>query len=348
MFAGYLKQSTPITVPVGPFVDATDGFTLETALTLLQADFRLSKNGGSFSLKTEVTTATHMENGWYALLLDATDTNTLGRLTIGIVDTGARQVWREYMVVSANIWDSLFGADKLQVDVAEWLGAAPATPTVAGVPEVDQTHLLGAAVATPTVAGVPEVDATHWRGEAIPATSATGVPKVDQSHLLGTAVATPTVAGVPEVDVSHWNGAAVAVPTVAGVPEVDLTHLGGAVQSATDLKDFADEGYDPSTNLVASTATIGGLSAQAKADINAEMLDVLNVDTFAQPGQGAPGATTTMRLMLAYLYKWARNKRELTATQESFYNDDASTIDQKRTVADDATTSTKGEIATGP
>lgn len=52
------------------------------------------------------------------------------------------------------------------------------------------------------------------------------------------------------VDVGEWLGTAVATPTVAGVPEVDLTHMGGVTQSAADLKDFADAGYDPGTNKV--------------------------------------------------------------------------------------------------
>jgi len=51
-------------------------------------------------------------------------------------------------------------------------------------------------------------------------------------------------------NVTQWLGTAAATPTVAGVPEVDVTHLGGAAQSATDLKDFADDGYDPATNKV--------------------------------------------------------------------------------------------------
>lgn len=51
-------------------------------------------------------------------------------------------------------------------------------------------------------------------------------------------------------NVTTWLGTAAATPTVAGVPEVDVTHLVGVAQSATDLKDFADDGYDPSTNKV--------------------------------------------------------------------------------------------------
>ena len=53
-----------------------------------------------------------------------------------------------------------------------------------------------------------------------------------------------------KADLRQWLGTAAATPTVAGVPEVDVTHVGGDAQSATDLKDFADAGYDPATNKV--------------------------------------------------------------------------------------------------
>lgn len=60
------------------------------------------------------------------------------------------------------------------------------------------------------------------------------------------------VAGTDELDVNvvQWLGTAVATPTVAGVPEVDMTHMEGGTQTVTDLKDFADAGYDPATNKV--------------------------------------------------------------------------------------------------
>lgn len=64
-----------------------------------------------------------------------------------------------------------------------------------------------------------------------------------------------------KVSVTHWLGTAAATPTVAGVPEVDVTHLVGVAQSATDLKDFADEGYDPATNKVEGVKTADALTA---------------------------------------------------------------------------------------
>ena len=141
---GWLKQSTAVTLKIGPFVDSTDGNPAETALTISQADVRLSKNGADIAQKTEATSCTHDELGMYDCPVDATDTGTLGRLDLVVAETGALVVRHTFMVVPANVWDSLFGADALQVDVAQWLGTAAATPTVAGVPEVDLTHVAGA------------------------------------------------------------------------------------------------------------------------------------------------------------------------------------------------------------
>jgi hypothetical protein len=139
----WLKQSTSVDLPIGPFVDATDGVTAETGLTLTQPDIRLKKNAGNWAQKNAAQTLSHEENGWYEVTLDATDTDTLGQLKLAVNESGALPVWADFTVVPANVWDSLFGSDKLQVDVAEWLGTAAATPTVAGVPEVDVTHWKG-------------------------------------------------------------------------------------------------------------------------------------------------------------------------------------------------------------
>jgi len=57
-----------------------------------------------------------------------------------------------------------------------------------------------------------------------------------------------------------WLGTIPATPSVAGVPEVDITHIGGDAQSATDLKDFADAGYDPSTNKVQGVVLVDTLT----------------------------------------------------------------------------------------
>lgn len=120
----WLKQSTAVTVKLGPFVDETDGKTAETALTISQADIRLSKNGAAFTQTGNAAGATHDENGWYGVPLNTTDTNTLGRLVVAIHESGALPVWREFMVVPANMYDSLvLGTDYVQTDAMQIEGS---------------------------------------------------------------------------------------------------------------------------------------------------------------------------------------------------------------------------------
>lgn len=167
--ATWLRVSTAVEVAIGPFLDSVDGSSIENGLTITQPDIRLKKNGGAWAQKNAAQTLTHEENGWYEISLDATDTNTLGILIVVVHEAGALPVWREFLVVTANVYDTFFSTDLLQVDLTQLLGSAIATPTVAGVLEADITHWLGSAAATPTVAGVPEVDLTHYLGAATPA-----------------------------------------------------------------------------------------------------------------------------------------------------------------------------------
>jgi hypothetical protein len=84
------------------------------------------------------------------------------------------------------------------------------------------------------------------------------------------------------------------------------------------------------------------------AAINAEMVDALNVDTYAEPGQEAPPATTTIQTKLGYLYKMLRNKKTQTVTTRSLFNDGGTVVDQTATDGEESGTYTKGELGTGP
>jgi len=282
----------------------------------------------------------------------------------------------------------------------------------------------------------PDYDGVVGLNHVLIDTSADAFYEVGKSYTV--VITTGTVSGVSVV------GAVVGSFSIENrFQEVDVVKLGASAQSATDLKDFADDGYDPSTNKITGvvladtvttytgntpqtgdtyalangangfaaiktqtaaietdtaeigaagagltninlpnqtmdivgnitgnlsgsvgsvtgavgsvtgnvggnvTGSVGSLAAQAKTDVNAEVLDVLNVDTFAQPGQEAPAATTTLSLMIRYLYKAFRNKKTQTSSEFKLYADDGATVDQKATHSDDATTYTSGEIGTG-
>jgi hypothetical protein len=162
----------------------------------------------------------------------------------------------------------------------------------------------------------------------------------------------------------------------------NMVQLGSDTQSATDLKDFADAGYDPATNKVQgvvltdtvttytgntpqtgdSYARIGAtgsgltsLATQASVDTIDNFLDTeiaailaLLDDPRTEPGQGTPPVNPDLATKIDYLYKAWRNRSTQTSTTYSLYADDGTTVDQKATVSDDGTTFVKGEVATGP
>jgi hypothetical protein len=88
---------------------------------------------------------------------------------------------------------------------------------------------------------------------------------------------------------------------------------------------------------------------QLQAIINAEVVDALSVDTYPEPGQGQPPATATLIQKINYLFKWARNKHDISrdTNLERHYAADGVTVDQQRTVFDDHTVATKGAMESG-
>lgn len=112
-----LKQSTTVTVNVGPFVDKDDGVVEETGLS---PTVQISKNGGTFANRNSATSITHDADGWYKVELDATDTNTLGRLVLKVQDEATHlPVWKEFMIVSGNYYDTKYGSDMFAVNAAQ-------------------------------------------------------------------------------------------------------------------------------------------------------------------------------------------------------------------------------------
>lgn len=118
-FGGFLKLSTAVKVPVGPMVDATDGFTLETSIALATTEAYLYKHDAAAAVDLGTATlSAHLGGGVYNLSLTASHTDTLGLLTLEVHDAAARPFRVSFMVLPANIYDSLIGGtDYLLTDV---------------------------------------------------------------------------------------------------------------------------------------------------------------------------------------------------------------------------------------
>lgn len=144
-----LKQNTGQLVMVGPLVDATDGFTAETGVTLSTCSLAaIYKHNATVSTTISMRSFTHMAVGEYTLSLGNSDLDTLGVMTLVLVCPNVCRPFRqEFMVVPANVYDSLVsGSDYLDANVAQVDGnAAAGLLTSTNSLKADVTRIAGTA-----------------------------------------------------------------------------------------------------------------------------------------------------------------------------------------------------------
>lgn len=193
--------------------------------------------------------------------------------------------------------------------------------------------------------GRPEVNATHFAGQTITAGAGVTIPASIASPTNITAGTITTVTNLTNAPTAGDFNATMKTSLNAATP----ASVTGAVGSVTGAVGSVTGAVGSVTGNVGGnvTGSVGSLAAQAKADVNAEVVDALNVDTYAEPGQGTPGATITLAAKLNYLYKAWRNRTTQTASEYALYGDDAVTKDQEAVTSDDGTTYDRGEVRTG-
>jgi hypothetical protein len=156
-----LKTNTAVRIAVGPFLDATDGVTPETGMTVTNITCELFKNAndGSAVTRTALTLSAsggsndmvHISSdvaGWYDVELTAANLNWLGSGWLSFTDSDVcGPVFVPLEVVPANNFDSMIaGTDVLQADATQILGSAiNATTAQIGA---NLVNIAGSAVAT--------------------------------------------------------------------------------------------------------------------------------------------------------------------------------------------------------
>lgn len=252
------------------------------------------------------------------------------------------------------------------------------TTNITAATGVDITKILGTAISTPATAGILDVNVKNIDNDAASASGTVTFPNATLASTTNITAGTVTTA----TNVTTLNGIANNVITAASINAdaitaakiadgaIDaLTFAAGAINAAAIAADaigaselaadaVAEIQSGLSTLDAAGVRTAVGLASAnldtqldaipTAAEINAEVVDALNVDTYAEPGQEAPGATVSLAKKINYLYKFMRNKITQTSTTLSVFADDAATVDQKSTVSDDGVTFSRGEIGSGP
>jgi hypothetical protein len=134
---------------------------------------------------------------------------------------------------------------------------------------------------------------------------------------------------------SAQNDAVVIYP---GADDVGVHIWGG--QTSGDAVALSSNG----TGSVFYPVDLSGLNDLSAAQVNAEVVDVLSVDTFAEL-TAPPAATSSLKDKITWLFMYARNKVTQTATQRKVYRDDTTTVAGTSATSDNGTTFTKGEDA---
>jgi len=379
--SGFLEQSATVTLQIGPFVDDADGNTVEGALTIAQADVRLSKNGGNIAQKNNATSCTHDELGMYTCPLSTTDTNTLGILTLVVHEAGALHVRHDYMVVTTQVFDSLFGTDRLQVHVAEMtndiITAAAIAANAIGSSELATGAIDAAQIAANAMdgkgdwnvgktgysltqsfpanfadlviaatTGELDVNVVEWLA-ATPNALLSGRVDAVEAILTGTADSGSTTtfvdAALTEADTDYWVGNYVRFFSAGGAA------IGGQVRLIT--------GFVPGTDTITfSPATTLAVTTNQYEIIPGGSVDIIQTaadKVFGSGGAalselsvGIPAATPRPDQAMMLLYMALRNKLDVTETIKEVHNN-AGTIIATKALTDDGTTYSEAEMISG-
>jgi hypothetical protein len=164
----FLKQSTAVLLQIGPFVDATDGFTAETALTPSSSDVELWKHNAVTAVNIFNRTWVHLGNGIYTVTLLTTDVDTAGPLSIHGHISGARPVWHEFMVLPATSYDAIVGGSPLPADMLRVNGNASAAGNLVFGALAIKPVTIGSGSSTTRIAtNLTESAGDHWNGRTL-------------------------------------------------------------------------------------------------------------------------------------------------------------------------------------
>jgi hypothetical protein len=343
----WAKQSTAATLIVGPILDSAGAEYTGAVI----GDLSISKNGGTLTALAAAATLTHIANGQYTLVMTTGNLDTLGRLQITCNKATYQMPPIGLNIVPAMVFDSMvLGTDVLQSDTIQFGGT-------------NGTFDSGKPTAVLDSASINAVADQVW-DEAYAGHNTAGsfgklLNTIRKANLA--VEGTVTNAVVPTTttftsNVSATTGAyehAVLLFTSGALtgensPIITYTSTNGAIvleEALTSAPTVNDEFVIIAGSHVHSVASIqSGLSTLTAANVNAEIVDALSVDTYAEL-TAPPAATSSLKDKITWLFMYARNKVTQTALARTLYRDDTTTVAGTSATSDNGTTFTKGEDA---
>jgi hypothetical protein len=276
----FLKQSTASQeVMLGPFLDSTDGATAET-MSLANTDIKISKAGADFVNKNSGG-GTDKTNGFKLITLDATDTATVGELTISCKMSGALPVFKQCWVLEEAIYDAIYAPSAtLATSVASILVDTATTfpATIATVDTVvDAVMVVTEAIST-NGSGLSAVPwNSSWDAE-VQSEVADALVAIGLDHLVSASVAGSDVVDnsivaklVSKESTADWDDFVNTTDSLQALRDRgDASWTTGGGGSAPSAAAIADAVWDEATSGHTSSGTFG---EQVKTDIDAILVD---------------------------------------------------------------------------
>lgn len=316
----FMKTNTATRVTVGPFLDKTDGITPEVSLTVTSEKLTLVVDTGGVPTlildaaptasggNNDMVHITGDDAGFYDLELAAADVNYVGRAMLALTDVATHcPVFHEFMILPANVYDSLVGgSDNLEVDILQLGGVAQSATDLKDFVDTgyDPTaHKVAGVVLADTV--------TTYTGN----TPQTGdvYAIVNNGTYGNSAIRT-------RGDAAWITATGFSTHSAADIWAV-------ATRALTDKSGFSLTQAFPA-NFAALSITVGGL-----VDIN-----------LAQTLSELTGYPTTVGGSLYFIRQYAKNKLVYDKATDNMvlYEDNGTSVKGTHAMTDDASTATRG------
>lgn len=252
-------------------------------------------------------------------------------------------------------------------DVKEWLGVAPlalmSQRVNASVGAMQANVLTTTAIANAAFTNA-KFAINAISGTAIALTAA----EFAADTITSTVLASTAVNKIRDAilsDATTFPGAAI---TALRLAELDPANLPTDIADIPTVAEFNARTiltaayFDPAVDPVAVVTAVTGLTAAnldvavstraTPAQVNTEVLDVMTVDTMAEPSQAIPPTTgvATMLDGIRYAYFALTNRvdSDTTANFLEFHNRAATVVQWKKAISDDGSIFTEGTGAAGP
>jgi len=321
-----------------------------SGLVFNSAGLVASYRKGATGSRTAITLATQTVGGAYSsggfVEIDATNMKGIYRLDLPNAMVDAEGFATLYIFGATNLLATALRIDcrPLPADSKRWNAlttvALPLVPTTAGrtldVSATGEAGIDWANIGSPT--SIQNLSATNIDVDQVVASVSGAVASV-------TAVSTGAITSGSFAS-NAITAASINAAALNGKGDWNIGKTGYALTATTGLGNQTANitGTITTVTNLTNAPTSGDLTATMKASVNAEVLDVLSTDTFAELG-AVPAATSSLKDKITYMFMWFRNKSTQTSTTRLLRNDADNATVATETVSDDGTTYTKGEAS---